>query len=67
MFYPSSTSYLGGCFVFVSCVHSRVVEGSWEGIAGCVVHVAVHGECVCCGWMQCSYSRMFLVGCCSWL
>ena len=29
--------------VFVSCVHSRVVGGSWEGIAGCVVHVAVHG------------------------
>ena len=44
------------CFVFVSCVHSTVVEGSWEGIAGCVVHVAVHGECVCCGWMQCSCS-----------
>ena len=34
------------CFVFVSCVHSRVVEGSWEGIAGCAVHVDVHGECV---------------------
>ena len=42
------------CFVFVSCVHSRVVEGSWEGIAGCAVHVDVHGECVCCGWMQCT-------------
>ena len=27
------------CIVFVSCVHSRVVQGSWEGIAGCVVHV----------------------------
>ena len=27
--------------MFVSCVHSRVVEGSWDGIAGCVVHVAV--------------------------
>ena len=23
--------------MFVSCVHSTVVEGSWEGIAGCVV------------------------------
>ena len=34
------------CFVFVSCVHRRVVEGSGEGIAGCVVHVDVHGECV---------------------
>ena len=22
------------------------MEGSWEGIAGCVVHVDVHGECV---------------------
>ena len=43
--------------MFVSCVHRRVVEGSWEGIAGCVVHVDVHGECVCCGWMQYSCSR----------
>ena len=37
------------CFVFVSCVHRRVVElveGSGEGSAGCVVHVNVHGECV---------------------
>ena len=33
------------------------MEGSWEGIAGCVVHVDVHGECVCCGWMQYSCSR----------
>ena len=35
-------------FVFVSCVHSRVVEGSWEGIAGCVVcmeSMYVVGEC----------------------
>ena len=30
------------------------MEASGEGIAGCVVHVDVHGECVCCGWMQCS-------------
>ena len=22
------------------------MEGSWEGIAGCIVHVDVHGECV---------------------
>ena len=22
------------------------MEGSWEGIAGCVVHVHKHGECV---------------------
>ena len=29
-------------------------EGSWDGIAGCVVHVDVCGECVCCGWMQCN-------------
>ena len=48
--------------MFVSCVHSRVVEGSWEGIAGCVVHVDVHGECVCCGWMQCSCSRRDVLG-----
>ena len=45
------------CFVFVGCVHSRVVESSWEGIAGCVVHVDVHGGCVCCGWMQCGCSQ----------
>ena len=36
------------CFVFVSFMHSRVVEGSGEGSGGwvCVVHVDVHGECV---------------------
>ena len=34
------------CFVFVSCVHSRVVEGSWEGIAGCIVHVDMCMESV---------------------
>ena len=33
------------------------MEGSLEGIAGCVVHVDVHGECVCCGWMQYSCSQ----------
>ena len=38
------------------------MKGSWEGIAGCVVHVAVHGECVCCGWMECSYSRRDVLG-----
>ena len=34
------------CFVFVSCVHRRVVESSGEGSGGCVMHVEVHGECV---------------------
>ena len=29
---------------YVSCVHRRVVEGSGEGSAGCLVHVDVHGE-----------------------
>ena len=38
------------------------MEGSWEGITGCVVHVAVHGECVCCGWMQYSCSRRDILG-----
>ena len=38
------------------------MEGSWEGIARYVVHVAVHGECVCCGWMQCSCSRRDVLG-----
>ena len=32
--------------IFVSCVHRRVVEGSGEGIAVCVVYVDVHEECV---------------------
>ena len=32
------------CFVFMSCVHRRVVEGSGVGSAGCVVHVNVHGD-----------------------
>ena len=31
--------------MFVSCVHRRVVEGSGEGIAVCVVHVGCM-ECV---------------------
>ena len=45
--------------MFVSCVHSRVVEGSWEGIAGlwcmlmesmyvvggCNVVAIEHGRC----------------------
>ena len=48
--------------MLVSCMHSSVVEGSWEGIAGSVVHVDVHGECVCCGWMQCSCSRRDVLG-----
>ena len=34
--------------------YSKVVEGSWESIAGCVVHVDVRGECVRCEWMQCN-------------
>ena len=38
--------------MFVSCVHSKVVEGSWEGIAGFVVHVAVHGEYVATLWVD---------------
>ena len=32
------------CFVFVSCVQRRVVEGSGVGSGGCVVHFDVHGE-----------------------
>ena len=38
---PTSCAILPTVFC-VSCVHRRVVEGSGEGIAGCVVH----GECV---------------------
>ena len=32
------------CFVFVSCVHRRVVEGMGWVVHGCTVHVDVHGE-----------------------
>ena len=39
---PTSCAIFQLCFVFVSCVHRRVVEGSGEGGAGCVVHVDVH-------------------------
>ena len=42
---PTSGAILPAiCFVFVSCVHRRVVEGSGVGSAGCGVHVDVHGE-----------------------
>ena len=34
------------CFVFVSCVQMRVMEGSVVGVAGCVVQVDVHGKWV---------------------
>ena len=33
-------------FVFVSCVQRRVMEGSWVGSGGCIVHVDVHGKLV---------------------
>jgi len=32
------------CFVFVSCVQRRVMEGNQVGSGGCVVDVDVHGE-----------------------
>ena len=48
--HPTSSAYLLSltqiCFVFVSCVQRRVVEGSQLGSGGCVVHVDVHGEWV---------------------
>ena len=41
------------CFVFVSCVQRRVVEGSVVGSGGCVVHFDVHGEwVVLLGWID---------------
>ena len=42
------------CYVFVSCVQRRVVEGSGVGSGGCVVHFDVHGSELCCGLLQCS-------------
>ena len=38
------------------------MEGSWEGSVGCVVHGDVRGECVCCGWMQCSSYMLSMAG-----
>ena len=32
------------CFVFVSCMQRRVVEGSGVSSGGCVVHFGVHRE-----------------------
>ena len=32
------------CFVFVSCVQRRVVEGSGVSRGECVVHFDVHGK-----------------------
>ena len=43
--------------VCYNCVHRRVVEGSAVGIAGCVVHVHVHGEWVKC-YSTCSVYTM---------
>ena len=40
--------------LFVNCVHRRVVEGSWEGIVGCVVHACW------CAWRVC-----YVVGGCN--
>ena len=42
------------CFVFVSCVQRRVVEGSEVGSGRRVVHFDVHGSELCCGLLQCS-------------
>ena len=36
--------YLNMQYVFVSCVHRRVVEDSVVGSPVCVVHFHVHGE-----------------------
>jgi len=42
------------CYLFVSCVQRKVVEGSGVGSGGCVVHFDVHGSELCCGLLQCS-------------
>jgi len=46
-----AATYKYACYVFVSCVQRRVVEGSWVGSGGCVVHFDVHG-------------MSYVVGCC---
>ena len=38
------------------------MEGSWEGIAGCLVHVDVHGVCML--WVD---AMSLLMKGCSWL
>ena len=44
------------CFVFVSCVQRRVVEGSGVGSGGCVVHIDVHRE-----WVMLWVAAMWLL------
>ena len=39
------------CYLFVSCVQRKVVEGSGVGSGGCVVHFDVHGSELCCAWV----------------
>ena len=41
------------------------MEGSWEGIAGCIVHVDVHGDVYVVG--GCNIVAREGMFCCSWL
>ena len=46
------------------CLLVACIAGLWKAagwVAGCVVHVAVHGEYVG-GWMQCTCSRRDVLG-----
>ena len=52
-------SYMGSARLL--CLLVVRIAGLWKAIAGRVVHVDVRGECVCCGWMQCSAGIVCLV------
>ena len=52
--HPYILCHFANCvFVFVSCVHRRVVEGSGKGIAVCRAHRCAWSV-LCCGWLHCS-------------
>ena len=47
--------------LLVLCI-AGVVESSWEGIAGCVVHVDVHAWRVCMLWVDAMYLLLSMAG-----
>ena len=51
--HPYTLCHFANCnyFVFVSCVHRRVLEGSGVGVE--YMLMCIESE-LCCGWLQCS-------------
>ena len=61
---PTSCAILPTIFVFVTCVHRRVVlgmEACGTSSTGCVVHVVVYGECVVL-WVAVTLLRLSVAG-----